>query len=283
MSTVWTLHDCWTFTGHCPHFDMFGCDKWKTGCHHCQQPISYPKTRIDNSKHMYYLKKKWFTGVKNMTLVTPSQWLAGLTRESFLREYPVKVIHNGIDLSVFKPTESDFKETYHCQDKKIVLGVSFGWGDRKGLDAFLELAKRLPDDYRIVLIGTDENADSKLPENVISIHRTDNQVELAKIYSAADVFVNCTREDTFPTVNIEALACGIPVVTFRTGGSPEIIDGTCGSVVEKNDVDALEQEILRICTQKPFSSDACRHRAENFEMYDRFGEYIKLYEEMAGK
>ena len=119
-----------------------------------------------------------------------------------MREYPVKVINNGIDLSVFKPTEGNFRETYHCQDKKIVLGVSFGWGDRKGLDAFLELAKRLPDDYRIVLIGTNESVDAKLPENVISIHRTDNQEALAKIYSAADVFVNCTREDTFPTVNI---------------------------------------------------------------------------------
>ncbi len=283
ISTIWTLHDCWTFTGQCAHFDMFGCDKWKTGCHHCQQPISYPRTRIDNSKHMYHLKKKWFTGVKNMTLATPSQWLANLTRESFLQEYPVRVIPNGIDLSVFKPIASDFRKRYNCEDKTLLLGVAFGWGSRKGLDVFLELAKRLPDSYCIVLVGTNDRVDAMLPENIISIHRTDNQTELAKIYSAADVFVNCTREDTFPTVNMEALACGTPVVTFRTGGSPEMLDSTCGSVVEKNDVDALEQEILRICTQKPFTPESCQKRAESFEMYDRFGQYVKLYEEVANK
>lgn len=134
VRTVWTLHDCWSFTGQCPHFDMFGCDKWKTGCHHCKQPMTYPKSRIDNSKRMFQLKKKWFTGVENMTLVTPSQWLADLTRESFLKEYPVKVIPNGIDLTVFKPTESDFRKKYHCENKKLLLGVSFGWGPKKGLD-----------------------------------------------------------------------------------------------------------------------------------------------------
>ena len=283
IPTVWTLHDCWTFTGQCPHFDMFGCDKWKTGCHHCQQPISYPKTRIDNSKHMYRAKKKWFTGVANMTLVTPSQWLANLTRESFLKEYPVKVIPNGIDLSIFKPTQGDFKEKYNCQDKKIVLSVASNWSIRKGLDVFIDLAKRLPGDYQIVLVGTSEHVDAQLPENIISIHRTENQVELAKVYTAADVFVNPTREDTFPTVNMEALACGTPVVTFRTGGSPDIPDETCGSVVDKNDVDALETEILRVCTQKPFSSAACLKRAQSFEMYGRFGQYIKLYEEVMGK
>lgn len=283
VRVVWTLHDCWTFTGQCPHFDMFGCDKWKTGCHHCEQPMTYPKSRIDNSKHMHKLKKKWFTGVKDMKLVAPSQWLANLTRESFLKEYPVKVIYNGIDLSVFQPTESDFRKKYGCEDKKILLGVAFGWGQRKGLDVFIELSKRLDSSYQIVLVGTDETVDQKLPANIISIHRTNNQQELAQIYTAADLFVNPTREDTLPTVNIEALACGTPVLTFRTGGSPEIPDDSCGAVVEKNDVDAMEKQIIRICQDEPYSKAACLKRAEQFAAADRFGEYIKLYEEIYSK
>jgi len=283
VTTIWTLHDCWTFTGNCPHFDMFGCDKWKTGCHHCQQKVSYPKSMIDNSKTMYRLKKKWFTGVENMTLVTPSQWLAELTRDSFLQDYPVKVIPNGIDLSIFKPVESDFRQRYNCQDKTLLLGVSFGWDKRKGLDVFLALAKELPDNYRIVLVGTNEALDKQLPENIISIHRTDNQTQLAEIYSAVDLFVNPTREDTLPTVNIESLACGTPVVTFRTGGSPEIIDETCGAVVNKDDIQAMKEQILRICREKPYASADCQKRAESFEMYARFGQYVKLYEEVATK
>lgn len=283
IHVVWTLHDCWTFTGQCPHFDMFGCDKWKTGCHHCEQPMTYPKSRIDNSKHMYKLKKKWFTGVKDMTLVAPSKWLANLTRESFLKEYPVKVIYNGIDLSVFQPTENDFRKKYGCEDKKILLGVAFGWGKRKGLDVFLELAKRLPDDYQIVLVGTDEAVDQKLPANILSIHRTNNQQELAQIYTAADLFVNPTREETLGLVNAEAIACGTPVLTFRTGGSPEIPDDSCGAVVEKNDVDAMEKQIIRICEDEPYSKAACLKRAEQFAAADRFGEYIKLYEEICSK
>lgn len=283
VRTVWTLHDCWTFTGQCPHFDMIGCDKWKTGCHHCPQLGGYPKSRTDNSKWMYAKKREWFTGVENMTLVTPSGWLADLARQSFMKDYPVQVIHNGIDLSVFKPTESNFRKKYHCENKRVLLGVAFGWGVRKGLDVFVELAKRLDESYQIVLVGTDDLIDSQIPDNIISIHATQNQQELAEIYSAADLLVNPTREDNFPTVNIEALACGTPVLTFRTGGSPEAIDETCGAVVEKNDVAAMEQESIRICTEKPFSSQACIKRAEGFNMYDRFGEYIALYKEIAGK
>lgn len=279
IKVIWTLHDCWTFTGHCPHFVLAKCDKWKTGCHHCPQPRVYPKMYLDTSKKMYELKKEWFCGVENMTIVTPSQWLADLVKQSFLKDYPVKVINNGIDLSVFKPIESDFREKYGLVDKKIVLGVSFGWGYRKGIDVFQKLAKRLSDDYKIVLVGTDTATDATLPENIISIHRTDSQIELAKIYTAADVFVNPTREENYPTVNMEAIACGTLVVTFKTGGSPEIVDESCGSVVEVDDVDAMEKEIIRICEEKPYSNLACLERAKTFDMNDRFNEYVELYEE----
>ena len=278
LKVVWTLHDCWSFTGHCPHFDMIGCDKWKTGCYHCPQYREYPQSLIDSSKRMYQLKKKWFTGVENMTLVTPSEWLAGLVKQSFLKDYPIRVINNGIDLEVFKPTPSNFRETYGCGGKKIVLGVAFGWEKRKGLDVFLDLAKRLDSErYQIVLVGTDETVDKQLPNTVISIHRTQNQTELAKIYTAADVFVNPTREENYPTVNMEALACGTPVLTFQTGGSPEILDVTCGSVVPKNDIDALYREIIRICETAPYSTEACLKKAKQFDKNEKFQEYIDLY------
>lgn len=278
IKTVWTLHDCWAFTGHCPHFDMIGCEKWKSGCYECPQYREYPHSLVDNSKTMYRLKKKWFTGVEDMTIVTPSKWLAGLVKESFLKDYPVKVINNGIDLSVFKYTESNFKGEYNCADKFVLLGVAFGWGKRKGLDVFIELAKRLDERFQIVLVGTDDNVDKQLPDNIISIHRTQNQQELAEIYSAADLFVNPTREDNYPTVNMESLACGTPVVTFNTGGSPEMPDATCGSVVDKDDVDGLYNEILKIHEEKPYSKEACITRAQAFDMNERFEEYVRLYE-----
>lgn len=282
IPVVWTLHDCWTFTGHCPHFVIANCDKWKTECHSCPQLSVYPKSRIDNTKLAHKLKKKWFLGVENMTLVTPSQWLGNLAKESFLKGYPVKVINNGIDLSVFKPQESDFRDKYSLQDKKVVLGVASGWDNSKGLDVFKELANRLDDTYRIVLVGLSGDKQD-LGEKIIAIKRTESKQELAEIYTVADLFLNPTRQDTYPTVNMEALACGTPVLTFKTGGSPEIIDQACGSVVDVNDIDAVEQEVIRICEEKPYSKEACLLRAEGFDMNDRFQEYIELYKEVMNK
>lgn len=279
IKVIWTLHDCWTFTGQCPHYTMIGCEKWKTHCFACPQCNEYPKTFVDRSSRMYDLKQQWFTGL-DAVLVTPSQWLADQVKQSFLKDYPVQVINNGIDLDIFKPMESNFRQKYQCEDKKIVLGVSMGWSDKKGFDVFVELASRLPDDYQIVLVGGNEQTDNKLPANVLSIHRTQNQHELAEIYSVADVFVNPTREETFPTVNIESLACGTSVITFRTGGSPEIIDETCGSVIECDDIDALEREIIRVCKDKPYSQEACIKRACQFDQKEKFKEYVKLYEDM---
>lgn len=282
IKVIWTLHDCWAFTGNCPYFAFSECDKWRTGCHHCPQPKAYMKMYIDTSKKMYELKKKLFCGVKDMTIVTPSEWLAGLAKQSFLRNYPIKIINNGIDLSIFKPTQSCFRERHKLYGKKIILGVASCWEYRKGIDVFVELSKRLDKDYKIVLVGTNDGIDSQLPANILSIHRTDNQVQLAEIYTVADLFVIPTREENYPTVNMEALACGTPVLTFRTGGSPEII-GNCGSVVEVNDIDAMEREIIRICDDKPYSESACLERSKSFDMNDRFQEYIELYKEVLKK
>ncbi len=278
IKVVWTLHDCWALTGQCAHFTMAKCDKWKTGCHHCPQIHDYPAAYIDQTKLMWKLKKKWFTGIDNMIIVTPSQWLADLVKESFLAEYSVKVINNGIDLSVFKPTASDFREKHGIGNKHIVLGVAFGWGKRKGLDAFVELAKRLdPEKYQIVLVGTDDEVDKQLPNNIISIHRTQNQLELAALYSMADIFVNPTREEVLGMVNVEALACGLPVVTYKTGGSPESIDEMSGSIIEYENIDMLEQEIIRVCKDVPYSKESCIKRAQNFERDAKFTEYVELF------
>ena len=278
---VWTLHDCWSFTGQCPHFVMAQCDKWKTGCHDCPQYKLYPRSYVDNTKTMYRLKRKCFTGIKNMTIVTPSQWLGDLVKQSYLKDYPVRVINNGIDLSIFKPSESNFREAHNLLNKHVVLGIAAGWGSRrKGLDVFIELEKRLGDEYKIILVGTDDFLDKQLPISIISIHKTRDQHELAEIYTCADVLANPTREEVFGLVNIEALACGAPVITFRTGGSPETIDGTCGSVVDCDDVDAMEEEIIRVCTEKPYSKHNCIERAKKFDMNNKFKEYRSLYNEL---
>lgn len=281
VPTVWTLHDCWSFTGQCPHFTIAKCDRWKAGCHNCPQYKEYPASLYDNTKKMWQLKKKWFTGVKNMTIVTPSEWLAGLAKESYLKEYPIQVINNGIDLDVFKPTHSNFRKQYGIPgDKYIVLGVSFAWGYRKGLDCFAEMAEKLGDKYQIVLVGTDGEIDKNLPKNIISIHRTQNQKELAEIYSTADVFAMPTREENYPTVNMEAIACGTPVVTFDTGGSPEMLNEKVGRVVPVDDVNKMMSEIRKICENMKLSSEAFRSKAKEYIMEDRFLEYIDLYKSM---
>ncbi len=275
---IWTFHDCWAFTSYCPYFTMAKCDKWETSCYKCPQKKG-TTWFFDRSKSLFKRKKRLITGVKSLTIITPSEWLADLVKRSFLKDYPVQVINNGIDLSVFKPTENNFRERYNIPaEKYILLGVAFGWGARKGLDVFIELSKRLPDNYQIVLVGTNDKTDKQLPKNIISIHRTQNQTELAEIYTAADLFVNPTREEVLGLVNVESLACGTPVLTFRTGGSPECIDETCGSVVDCDDIDGLENEIKRICEEKPYSKDACLTRAKAFDVNKKFLEYIKTYQ-----
>ncbi len=221
---IWTLHDCWPFTGHCVYFSAVKCDKWKSGCRNCQQKREYPSSiMLDRSSLNWKSKKALFTSVKDLTLITPSEWLAGLVRTSFLGKYPVVVINNGIDTNVFKPTPSDFRQKYGLQNKRVLLGVSNQWTERKGFNDFIKLASMIDDDYRIVLVGLSQKQINILPSNIIGITRTQNTKELAEIYTAADVFFNPTYEDNYPTVNLEAQACGTPVITYFTGGSPESV------------------------------------------------------------
>lgn len=272
MEVKWTLHDCWAFTGHCAHFIAIGCEQWKTKCITCQEKHAYPASKLkSNCKNNYYRKKKAFTGVHNLTLITPSKWLADLTRESFLKEYPVEVHYNTIDTTIFKPTPSDFRTKYGVENKRIILGVASTWTERKGFYDFIKLAEMLDDSYTIVLVGISEEgfkamkaakatksvakpskseiikfdsgiaipsdmdilyevitgkkyeSSQKKQADIICIQRTNNVRELAEIYTAADMFINPTYEDTYPTVNLEARACGTKVITYNIGGCIETI------------------------------------------------------------
>lgn len=283
IPVVWTLHDCWAFTGHCPYFMAIGCEKWKTGCHDCSLYKSYPGCFLDDSKKQYALKKQCFTGVPDLTIVTPSQWLADLVKQSYLKDYDTVVINNGVDLTKFKPRTSDFREKYGLENKIILLGVAFDWSPRKGIDDFKKLADDLPEEYAIVLVGVSDIVASTLPERIISIACTQNQKELAEIYSAVDIFVNPTLEDNFPTVNIEALACGTPVITYQTGGSPESLTEKCGRVVPYKNYEALKNTISEMKNAKPAMSNACAERAKLYERNNAYQKYVMLYKTVEEK
>lgn len=229
---LWTLHDCWSFTGHCSYFTAVGCEQWKTRCTHCVQLRRYPKCLFHgNVKRNFDRKQAAFTGVANMKLIVPSHWLEGLVKQSFLKEYPIEVAYNTIDATVFKPTPSDFRARYGLQDKKVILGVASVWEDRKGLNDFVKLAQMLDDTYAIVLVGLTEQQIRQMPENIIGIRRTNSARDLAAIYTAADIFVNPTYEDNYPTVNLEAQACGTPVITYDVGGCKETLHNSNSTAI----------------------------------------------------
>ncbi|WP_449401095.1 glycosyltransferase [Chryseobacterium wanjuense] len=280
---VWTFHDCWSFTGHCAYYDLAGCEKWKTQCFECPQLKEYPQSfYIDRSKENYNDKKKLFTSLDKMTIVPVSNWLKGEVKKSFLKNYDVRTIHNGIDISQFSYKENTIKRDYKIEDKFLILGVANPWDKRKGLKYFVEISKRITDDYKILLVGLTVKQIKELPQNIIGLERTKNVDELAALYSAADVFVNPTLEDTFPTTNLESQSCGTPVITFETGGSPEAIDESTGIVVEKGNTEKLIQAIEEIKKHtKSYYSENCRKRVvNNFDKRSAFKNYIELYKEL---
>lgn len=250
---VWTLHSCWEFTGHCHHFDYINCNRWKTGCHDCpQKSTNYPQSYfLDNSRWNYKHKKDLFTSVKDMRIITVSKWQKSFVEKSFLNKYPIDVIYNGIDLNVFKPTISNFRNKHHLQNRIVILGVASIWGKRKGLDAFLKLASMLDERYKIVLVGLSHKQMNSLPQNIIGLPRTTDMVDLAAIYTAADIFVNPSVEETFGLTNIEALACGTPVIAYDAGATTEIINLPWGIIVKRDNFEQLVSSIF-------FSSITCQ-------------------------
>ncbi len=283
--TVVTLHDCWFFTGKCCYFTMAGCDRWKAECGNCPNLRTDNKSYfLDRSSKMLYDKMRWFKNIPRLTVVGVSDWITDLAKQSavFSGTKKILTIHNGIDLTAFRPRQTDIKRCLGLDGKFVVLGLAMGMSRRKGYDDFVQLAEILPKDICIVLAGLTPEQVNKLPKGVIGIEQTANIDKLAEIYSAADVFVNPTYEDNFPTVNIEALACGTPVITYRTGGCPEIVNESCGIVVECGDVDGLKSAILRL-KKTNLQKEDCRKRAEAFCQDKKFQEYVNLYKEMVEK
>ena len=244
MQVKWTLHDCWAFTGHCSHFKVAKCDKWKTECRQCVQKKRYPKSScLDNSAKNYKNKKTAFTGVAKLTVITPSRWLADLVKQSYLREYPIEVVYNSINTNIFKPTDSDFRKRYNLENKKIVLGVATAWGESKGLYDFIELSQKLSDEYKVVLVGTTPTVEKKLPKTILAIRRTNSASELAEIYTAADVFVNPSKEETFGLTTLEAISCGTKAIVYRDTACEEVVQVFGGGIAVEPSRKALFKTI----------------------------------------
>ena len=283
IPVVWTLHDFWAVTGHCGHFIQANCNKWKTGCYDCpQSKTEYPTSLFsDRSKNNYLEKRELFTSLKNLSIVAVSQWVKDMIDESFFKDIPSQVIYNGLDLNIFQPTKSSLKNKLGIpDDKPIVLGVASVWAEHRGLKHFVELSK--DNTYQIVLIGIKDNQRESLPSNIITIPRTSDQKELAEYYSIADVYANPTYLETLSMTNIEAQACGTPVVTFRSGGAPETVAESTGIVVEQGNESAMHEAILQLIREgKNKYSEACVRRASDlFDMHDRYNDYFALYQNL---
>lgn len=284
IPVLWTLHDCWPFTGHCSHFMRYNCDRYKTQCHNCPNRKGYPCSLfVDRSKHNYKIKKYLIQSQPKLTFIPVCEWMNMVVADSFMSCSKTKVIYNGVDISTFTPTSIEvcnrIKLRYQIPEKKIVLGVASTWKKRLAYYDFCWLNEQLSSEYILVLVGMSEEQIVQLPKGIIGICRTESVQELAVLYSLADVFVNPTYVDNFPTTNIEALACGTPVITYDTGGSPEAIDENTGIVVPKGNREELKKAIVEVVTNKDkYTSEACRQRVVScFNKNDRFGDYIELF------
>lgn len=286
IPTLWTMHDCWPFTGHCAYFDKIGCNKWIDQCCNCPQLKEFPKSiLLDNSNNNYNLKKSLYEKMPNLLLVPVSKWLGDLASQSIIGRREIKVIHNGIDLSVFRPLDQLFlKKKYHLEDKFVILGVSNIFGERKGFVDFLRLAEKMSH-CTIILIGLSEEENKQLLPNMIGIRYTESIEQMVEYYSMADVFANPTYEDNFPTTNIEALACGTPVITYNTGGSPEAVSEETGYVVKKSDLRDFVIKIIQVESRgKKSYLEACRKRAEKeFNHKIQYAKYLEIYDTLIGK
>lgn len=270
---VWTLHDVWPFTGHSAYCDAVGCSKWKNGCEKCPQMKVYPKSYVDRSKRNWERKRDIFCGVTNLTIVTPSKWLAELVEDSFLNEYPVKVINNGIDTGKFHKVSTHLRSDLRLQRKKILLSVATVWNDLKGLSDFERLADLLGENYKIILVGGMTNSQEKeLPESILHIRRTQDVNEMVELYNTADIYLNLTYCDTYPTVNLEAASCGTPVITYAVGGSTESAEMFGGISVRRGDVEAVahavrESERLKVVIPADYDLDKKRAIKEYIGLY----------------
>ena len=275
IPVAWTLHDCWPFTGHCTNYSAVGCRQWQDKCIDCPQLHRYPKCWFTGDAEKNFIRKKTaFTGLQNLVITAPSHWLADQISASFLKDYPVQVIPNGIDRSIFHPQGGDLRERYGLQGKKIVLGVANVWSKSKGTDDMILLSQILDKTYQIVMIGLTSKQMEDLPKEIIAIQRTENRQVLAQWYSEADVFVNPTYEETFGLTTVEAQACGTPVVVYETGGCPETVTYGNGTIVPQGNLEKLKEAVVNVvCAGKHADSFAIK-------LFDKelvYQEYFHLY------
>lgn len=282
IPVLWILYDCWAFTGHCTYFDDVMCSKWETQCYNCPKYKNYPNSWVDNSEKSFLAKKELFTTNNNIHLLVHSHWLASLVKKSFLKNRPIHVISSAIDLELFKPVFKSIAQKYGIENKYIILGCTYIWTERKGLNDLIKLSQLLSEDYQMVIIGLNRYQIEMIPKSILIIERTENISELSEWFSAAQAYVNPTYQDNFPSTNMEALACGTPVITYNTGGSPEAIDAETGFVVNKGDINGLKEAIENVVSKgKKNYIEKCRKRAEMlFDKEKVFTKYIDLFESL---
>lgn len=283
IPVVWTLHDCWAFTGHCAWPIHGHCDRFQEQCCHCPlQSKGYPKSfLLDRSRSNFKLKKRYFRSLQDLHLVTVSRWLEQQVRLSFMQDMDIRTIYNGLDTEVFRP--SGTPPTSVTDGHPLVLGVCNAWYDWKGLDDMAALREILPDDYEVMVVGVNEDQMHRLPEGITCIRRTDSVSQLAEIYSQADVFVNPSKVESFGMTTAEALSCGTPSIVYDTSACPEVVDNLTGRVVPLGDVNALAKAVMEICSLpgREAMRQACRERAIRlFNRQDRYKEYLQLYNEV---
>jgi len=282
---VWTIHSCWEFTGHCGFFDTIGCDKWKTGCHHCPQYKNYPTSWFrDRSKRNYSEKKLLFNSISNLTLVPVSKWLGGLLQESFLNNHIIIPIYNGVDTSVFSPSASAprFRKQHGLESKFIAIGVASTWEPRKNMKDYVRLSEMLPDNMKLVLVGLNKQEQNNLPPNILGLPRTKNTQELVDIYSAADVVLNLSLEETFGLTTVEGFACGTPSIVYNCTASPELISNDTGFVIDPGDLNGVLKCMEKIAdTGKEKYGTNCRQRAlTSFDKNTNYHQYLELYNKL---
>ena len=279
IPVVWTLHDCWAMTGHCTHFMRTNCMKWQTGCNHCQQKRTFPATYLlDRSERNYSLKKGLFTSMPAIHITTVSNWLKGIAEKSYFKSCPVTVVSNGIKTDVFVPEFSNIKEQYGLQGKKLLLAVAIGLDERKGLYDYIKLAEKLSADYQLMLVGLTEEEQKALPKSIIGVKRTNGAKELAAYYSAADVLLSLSYEETFGLTIVEAMACGTPAIVYDNTAQPELITPETGLVVANGDVEGAKEAIEEVCSKgKSYYSTACRKQALEYDEKKSYQKYLDLY------
>lgn len=275
---VWTLHDCWSYTGHCSHYTCVECNRWQKECYKCPLKRDYPGSiLLDHSTQNYRTKKQLFTSLVKLHLVTPSEWLKNEVEKSFFMDIPCTAIPNGIEIEKFVYRENNLKKTLGISNKKVILGVANVWTEQKGINDFIQLAELLDETYQLVMIGVDEQRKKRLPANIIALDRTKNIEELIDYYSMADIYFNSSIEETMGMTTGEAICCGTPVVAYRSTAVPESVGDGCGVVLEPHDTEGVARAFAEIISRQEKYKNACLAYRQRFDKKISNEAYYKLY------